>query len=125
VDPNRPSLGATARANQLAEAITPDRHFRSRRESGIQVVGGERAHGEKRHLGEAAADLSRLRPGRHGQARRAARQGGVRAGVGAMAVTVCLDHGAQLRALGELRAQPGAVALDRADVDSGKRPCHC
>jgi hypothetical protein len=114
VDTDRSALGAAAGADHLAEAVAPDRNLRPRRERIIEIVGVESAHRQQRDLRKAAADLRRLGAGGHRQPGRAASQGGACAGVGAVPVTVGLDHGAELGAVAQLGLQPRAVTLDRA-----------
>ena len=62
VDPGRAALGPGAIGDQAAEALAPDRHLRAGGEDDVDLLGGQRAHRQQRHVLEAAADLLRPRP---------------------------------------------------------------
>ncbi len=109
-------------AAKRAEALAPDGDLGAGGERVLEVRRGERAHRQQRHLGKAAADQRRLGTGGDGEASRAAGERGRRAGVGAMAVAIGLDHGAELAVGAQLGLQPRAVALNSAEIDPGELP---
>ncbi len=124
VEAGRPTLGAGAARRHRAELLVPDRHLRARGERHVELLLGQRAHRQQRHVREAAPDLGGLPPGRHRQPGGAAGERGGRAGVGAVAVAVGLDHRAELDPVAHRRVEVGAVALDGAAVDPGYSPLH-
>ena len=122
VDARRPALGTGAGRRQRAELLVPDRDLRAGGERRVEVLLGQRAHRQQRHVREAAADLGGLGPGRDREPGRAAGERGGRAGVGAVAVAVGLDHRAELDSLADRRVEVGAVTLDGAERRSGLLP---
>ena len=124
VEARRPALGTGAARRHRAELLVPDRHLRARGERHVELLLGQRAHRQQRHVREAAPDLGGLAAGRDRQPGGAAGERGGRAGVGAVAVAVGLDHRAELDPLAHGRVEVGAVALDGAGVDPGYSPLH-
>ncbi len=124
VNPDPPALRAATGGGEGAEALAPDGDLGAGGERVLEIARGERAHRQQRHLGKATADQRRLGAGGDGEAGRAAGERRRRAGIGAVAVAVGLDHRAELAAGAQLGLQPGAVALDGAEVDPGDCPLH-
>ena len=86
----------------------------------VELLGAERPHDEDALREPGGAKRLRLARRRHAQPVRAAGHRRARRGDRAVAVPVGLDHGGQPRALRQLALQPGAVALDRRQVDRGR-----
>ena len=112
----RPSLGGEVR-----ELAPPGGDLRAGPERHVELGRGERPHREQAGTGKSGSKLGRLSGRRDHQP--IGPSGDRRAGAldGAVAVAVRLHHDAQRGALGELSAQPGAVALDGPEVDDGER----
>ena len=96
---------------RLGDLVRPGHHVRARVDRDAQVVARERAHDEHRHA--HVAQLARLGGGGDRQPARAPGERSLRHP--SVPVAVRLDYCAQR--LGE----PGAVALDRAEVDACER----
>ena len=122
VDARRTAAGRRALGQRVDEALLPGHDVRVGLQRRARVLRRKRPHHEDRPGDSVAAEVLGL--GRRGDAEPACAAGdrSPRRPDGAVPVAVRLDHGAQLRVARQERAEVGAVALDRPDVDPRQRP---